>query len=364
MCGLSGNIQIAYENAVLACDDNKIGYSLEANKRTTIKLNADYNTYCDCSSFIAWALTQGGFYKSNPWFNTGGLPASVEKAGFKEVPLSGDWLPGDIVWYQAGFQGHKYGHTEMVHTGGNGKGITMGAHSARYPQARQVSINTYQSTASKYQKLFRSTDGSAVVTHWKQTNTYFNDEDMYNNAVCVYNYFAPLGFTKESISALLGNMQRESTLNPNLTEVGGSGYGLVQWTPGSIYKNWASKKGINLSDADENGNGQCDKLNEDAALDYSKPGGQWHSVSGYPEDWSAFSKLTDVEYATKVFLYNYLRAGVVAEDKRIEYAKRWYSEIDNFPSYIGDGGSVVGDMTTNAGIITDLIRRLVIPGHF
>ena len=37
-----------------------------------------------------------------------------------------------------------------------------------------------------------------------------------------------------TIAAILGNMEVESTLNPILNEVGGSGYGLVQWTPKQV----------------------------------------------------------------------------------------------------------------------------------
>lgn len=65
-----------------------------------------------------------------------------------------------------------------------------------------------------------------------------------DNIIAAYNYLEPLGYTKEAVSGLLGNVVKESSLNPWLWErsSGGvpdqsSGYGFVQFTPGSEYIN-------------------------------------------------------------------------------------------------------------------------------
>ena len=84
---------------------------------------------------------------------------------------------------------------------------------------------------------------------WKTVVTdtsagYLNDADMKNNASIIWDYFRQkLGWNVNSVAALLGNMQGESTLNPGLIEVGGgttsagAGHGLVQWTPATdLYK--------------------------------------------------------------------------------------------------------------------------------
>ena len=48
-----------------------------------------------------------------------------------------------------------------------------------------------------------------------------------------------------TIAAILGNMQAESTLSPILNERGGGGgYGLVQWTPKSVLEEHASILGL------------------------------------------------------------------------------------------------------------------------
>ena len=66
---------------------------------------------------------------------------------------------------------------------------------------------------------------------WISGNRYLTQAEMENNANIVIAYYRGLGIADATISAILGNMQAESTINPALEEVGGSGYGLVQWTP-------------------------------------------------------------------------------------------------------------------------------------
>ena len=68
-----------------------------------------------------------------------------------------------------------------------------------------------------------------------------------NNIYETYNYLAPLGYTKECVSGMLGNIMKESGLNPWRWQksTGGvpdqsQGYGLMQFTPGSDYINQCS----------------------------------------------------------------------------------------------------------------------------
>lgn len=79
---------------------------------------------------------------------------------------------------------------------------------------------------------------------WISSNGYLNQSQMENNANIVISYLRGQGINDKTISALLGNMQAESTLNPNLNEVGGSGYGLVQWTPVSVLQNHCNALGL------------------------------------------------------------------------------------------------------------------------
>lgn len=137
----------SYKYIYRCCINPHIGYS--QIKRETLDLDADYRTYCDCSSLISKALTQAGYFKTNPWFWTGNMISYLEKAGFKKYNAgSVVWKDGDILW--------RKGHTEMVYKGtGTGRGITMGAHSANYSWVNQVSVNRTESTAKNWTYLFR-----------------------------------------------------------------------------------------------------------------------------------------------------------------------------------------------------------------
>ena len=65
----------------------------------------------------------------------------------------------------------------------------------------------------------------------------------------IWHYLTSRGWTKQSVSALLGNMQSESEISADSWESGlignmSGGYGLVQWTPATKYINWAQSNGL------------------------------------------------------------------------------------------------------------------------
>lgn len=134
-----------------ACEDPNVGYS--QTKRTTIKLNSNTRTYCDCSSLISWGMTKAGFFSSNPWFYTGNQEVELKKAGWKRYnPNTVEWKPGDILHRRS----NGSGHTEVVYKGtGTSQGITMGAHGALYSWVNQVSVNKYISYGRNWQNLYR-----------------------------------------------------------------------------------------------------------------------------------------------------------------------------------------------------------------
>lgn len=75
-------------------------------------------------------------------------------------------------------------------------------------------------------------------------------DQMKVNATYIYSYLLDKGWNINAISALLGNMQAESSINPGRWQsdrVGGDstshGYSLVQWTPYTKYTNWCSEQG-------------------------------------------------------------------------------------------------------------------------
>lgn len=69
---------------------------------------------------------------------------------------------------------------------------------------------------------------------WIGGDQALNEEQMQNNATLVYAHLQASGYAPETIYAILGNLENESTINPERNEVGGGGgYGLVGWTPKS-----------------------------------------------------------------------------------------------------------------------------------
>lgn len=66
---------------------------------------------------------------------------------------------------------------------------------------------------------------------WISKARLLSTNEMENNAKIFGDVFSGLGYSINTIAALAGNAQAESTINPGLNEVGGGGYGLFQWTP-------------------------------------------------------------------------------------------------------------------------------------
>lgn len=82
------------------------------------------------------------------------------------------------------------------------------------------------------------------------TSNSLTKDQMEINALYIYSYLKHEGWSENSIAALLGNMQAESSINPGRWQsdrVGGDssghGYSLVQWTPYTKYTDWCSSEG-------------------------------------------------------------------------------------------------------------------------
>ena len=70
------------------------------------------------------------------------------------------------------------------------------------------------------------------------------EEEAKNNADIIINTYRASGWDDASIAGLLGNIENESGFNPMRQEVGGQGYGLVQWTPKSVLENHCQTLGL------------------------------------------------------------------------------------------------------------------------
>lgn len=153
------------------------------------------------------------------------------------------------------------------------------------------------------------------------TGQYFNEDQMKNNALEFYNYFADKGVTLEAIAGMLGNIQRESTINPGIKERESEsyGWGLIQWTPSTILTNWCLQYGYNWYD----GIAQCERIWCEGTREKGASG-YWLPTKSYPYTWSEFIALTDVHEAVYAYLYERERAGVLAIEERLRNADKWF----------------------------------------
>ena len=163
----------------------------------------------------------------------------------------------------------------------------------------------------------------SVPQNWEKGNRYLSQSEMDNNAYLVYSYLSQRGWSYNAICAVLGNMVRESTINPALYESfivsPSSGYGLVQWTPATNYQNWANAKGYDITE----GNYQLEWI-----CDETVPSGQWIPTSQYPISFQEFYTSNDtVDNLTEAFCFNFERAGVVAMDERKQWANYYYNYL-------------------------------------
>ena len=173
----------------------------------------------------------------------------------------------------------------------------------------------------------------AWISEYKR---WLSESESLQNAQLVANHLIKQGWTKESISALCGNMRHESSINPDMYEYGYNwsedrGYGLVQWTPRSKYWNWVESRNL----PPRNGDSQLDRIDYEVEQNI-----QWISTPNYPETYAQFRASTkSMDYLVPAFTWNYERpnaeSGQQSMPERIAFAKRCLNELD----FSGSGGS-------------------------
>ena len=144
------------------------------------------------------------------------------------------------------------------------------------------------------------------------------EKEMLNNGNIIYSMLKSEKWSDNAIFALLGNMREESQVNPAISETGGDGYGLVQWTPGSIIKNWLTSHGYSIY----SGEGQIKKILEEV-----KDGSQWITKPSYNISFSDWTKdeTHDLEFMVNAFIVNYERPATTHHPIRVTYAK-WFKD--------------------------------------
>lgn len=215
---------------------------------------------------------------------------------------------------------------------------------------------------------------------WISQDSYLSESESWKNAQNVATYFTGKhGWTKESISALIGNMFHESGVNPGLHEQGygqspDRGYGLVQWTPKTKLVNWAKGQNLDYTKGDT----QLKRIDWEVENNT-----QWINRSGQAnyglsnkynmsfKDFRTNKNKLDVGELTIAFMGNYERPHVTAfhnsQQKRIDKAREALKRL-TFKSDSGgdnDGGTsdvvddILGDVNDFIGNINERLADLL-----
>lgn len=155
-------------------------------------------------------------------------------------------------------------------------------------------------------------------------NFYLDRAEMTINANYIYRYLTNEGWSKQAIAGLLGNMEKESTINPgiwqNLDEGNRAiGYGTVQWTPAGDYLDWCTANGLDPGNMD---------TNLKRILYELENGLQYYPTASYPETFTEFTTSTrSPDYLAQAFMNNYERPADRDQPERSDYALYWYDTV-------------------------------------
>lgn len=161
-----------------------------------------------------------------------------------------------------------------------------------------------------------------VWTNINAFNAGFTVANQENNAREIWGFFQAKGWTLESVSGMLGNMEVESFINPaqweqNYPIYGAGGFGLVQWTPWSNYTNWAG------SGWETNYTRQLERIQYEL-----ENGLQWSPVA--QDGYMTFSQFTQSTLPpgdlAMIFERGYER-GTPLETERRANANKWYNYL-------------------------------------
>lgn len=213
-------------------------------------------------------------------------------------------------------------------------------------------VPAVDSTAARYPhwyKPFRLPDYWYYSIYDKPYFVYQNHVvESETNGVLIATGLYKNGWKIPQISAMLGNMCRESTLNPALWQGGHApspdpnnykqntekkyGFGLVQWTGADKYIDWALEIfGTNGAyaglDCWYNGSIQIARIMYEVEHNY-----QWEGGTIFPDFQDFyFSDSTDVEQLTKSFCLCYERPAITDWEQtskyRIQWANYWYDKL-------------------------------------
>lgn len=156
------------------------------------------------------------------------------------------------------------------------------------------------------------------------------------NAQYAWRWAAANGWSINAFCGMAGNFRQEATFNPGRWQGGrikdSSGFGIVQWTPSTKFRNWAKENELDENSLDA----QLARIEWELAN-----GEQYIKKSSYPLTFAQFKVSTESpSYLAKAFGVNYERSGAilaggnVAEESlnsRAAYAEEVYEWVKDIP---------------------------------
>ncbi|EKG2202276.1 peptidoglycan DD-metalloendopeptidase family protein [Enterococcus faecalis] len=148
------------------------------------------------------------------------------------------------------------------------------------------------------------------------------------NAWAVWQFLKSKGYSEQAAAGILGNMDQESGIMPDIDEGGGGpGYGLVQWTSPVAGESGRAYVQRLLAQAGIGGDYR-NITTQLKLLDWHMHNGQYIPSAAYPYSVSEFKALTDIGTATMAFEANFERPAVT-HPERIPLAQYWYDLLHN-----------------------------------
>ncbi len=144
------------------------------------------------------------------------------------------------------------------------------------------------------------------------------------NAWAVWQFLKSKGYSEQAAAGILGNMEQESGIMPDIDEGGGGpGYGLVQWTSPIAGESGRAYVQRLLGQAGISGDYR--NINTQLQLlEWHMHNGQYIPSAAYPYSVAEFKALTDIGTATMAFEANFERPAVT-HPERIPLAQYWYN---------------------------------------
>ncbi len=148
------------------------------------------------------------------------------------------------------------------------------------------------------------------------------------NAWAVWQFLKSKGYSEQAAAGILGNMDQESGIMPDIDEGGGGpGYGLVQWTSPIAGESGRAYVQRLLAQAGISGDYR-NITTQLKLLDWHMHNGQYIPSAAYPYSVTEFKALTDIGTATMAFEANFERPAVT-HPERIPLAQYWYDLLHN-----------------------------------